>query len=421
MFSSTWRRSLTIQEVFDPILGAGLPNRERRFRCWWVLGAWVGVGMLCLSAGLRGAEVDCGAADYAGRKGVTIYVSKLGDNSDGSSWAKAFHTIQAALLAVPDQKGGHRVVVRPDTYVEANLYPAHKGAAGSYNLLVGDVEGSLGSGATGWVVIDSSDPAKGFKSVDWWSTMRAGPTPGDAHPPFSSVDWDRWILRHLYAAGGDAGLFWDLTDKSGSGFTVVVEDCVGIGRAFGGGFAYPVARKGEPSVFRRTYLMALDWWGDAGALAVGGADTVPPQSPHGILEDCTLVAPDNAVQVCYPSKHVRLKFKGCRLIVLNFSQPRGTPSSGIFCCDKAGNHLHLDLQDCTLMGYQVFGTGNGAGAISCTTQGKVRAYVQFEQTVPEGFERLGLWPVDVFQAISPPKPFPNPGNLAPPRSARPGM
>ena len=29
--------------------------------------------------------------------GATLYVSKLGDNSDGSSWAKAFNTIQKAL------------------------------------------------------------------------------------------------------------------------------------------------------------------------------------------------------------------------------------------------------------------------------------------------------------------------------------
>ena len=27
-----------------------------------------------------------------------IYVSKLGDNSDGSTWAKAFNTIQTALV-----------------------------------------------------------------------------------------------------------------------------------------------------------------------------------------------------------------------------------------------------------------------------------------------------------------------------------
>ena len=36
-----------------------------------------------------------------GRKGATIYVSKLGDDSDGSSWRKAFRTIQKGLLAVP--------------------------------------------------------------------------------------------------------------------------------------------------------------------------------------------------------------------------------------------------------------------------------------------------------------------------------
>jgi hypothetical protein len=40
------------------------------------------------------------APDYTGRKGKTIYVSKKGDNSDGSSWQKAFHTIQAGLSAV---------------------------------------------------------------------------------------------------------------------------------------------------------------------------------------------------------------------------------------------------------------------------------------------------------------------------------
>ena len=64
----------------------------------------------------------------------------------GCSWQEAFHTIQAALLAVPDDKGGHRIIVRPDTYVEANLYPAHKGAAGADNLMIGDCDGRLGSG-----------------------------------------------------------------------------------------------------------------------------------------------------------------------------------------------------------------------------------------------------------------------------------
>jgi hypothetical protein len=102
-------------------------------------------------------------------------------------------TIQAALSAIPDAKGGHRIVIRPDTYEEANLYPSFRGAAGSYNLLVGDHDGKLGSGATGWVLLESScpgvavrtDPTKptgnptwkiiksdlpetGLRCVDWW-------------------------------------------------------------------------------------------------------------------------------------------------------------------------------------------------------------------------------------------------------------
>ena len=89
------------------------------------------------------------------------------------------------------------------------------------------------------------------------------------------------------------------------------------------------------------------------------------------------------------------------LIVLNFSQPRGTPSSGIICAQQDGNHLYVDLEDCTLMGYQVFGTGDGKGKISYTTKGHVRAYVQFQQSVPDGFERLGRWPVDAFAPLLP--------------------
>ena len=77
------------------------------------------------------------------------YVSKLGDNTDGSTWSKAFRTIQAALDAVPDDLGGHQIIVRPDTYVEANLAPAHKGAAGAYNALIGDFDGSPRLGRQG--------------------------------------------------------------------------------------------------------------------------------------------------------------------------------------------------------------------------------------------------------------------------------
>jgi hypothetical protein len=369
--------------------------------------------LACLSA----AAWDPAATDFSGNKGKTIYVSKTGDNSDGSSWQKGFHTIQAALSAVPDDRGGHRIVVRPDTYVEANLYVSHKGAAGSYNLIVGDSDGKLGSGAMGRIIIDSGDPQKGFKSYDWWTTIRAttkGWSQEHTAPTFSSITWDRWILRNLYVTGSDAGLFWDLTDKSGEQFTVIVEDCVGIGRAFGGGVGHPIVRENEPTTFRRCYLASLDWWGDAGALAVGASNTAPPSKPDVVCEDCTFVSPDNAVQITYPSKYIRITMKNCRLISLNFSQPAGTPSTGIVSTVVAvPDQVHIDFEDCTLMGYKVFGTGNpkvnlgvvgGAGdKIRYTTKGKVQAYVQFQQAVPDGFERLNLWPVEAFDWIAPPK------------------
>lgn len=117
------------------------------------------VGLAVLLAGwppawINAATWDPMASDYSGHGGKTLYVSKLGDNSDGSSWKKAFNTIQAALSAVPDAQGGHRIIVRPDRYVEANLAPTHPGAAGSYNALIGDFDGSLGSGGKGWVLLD---------------------------------------------------------------------------------------------------------------------------------------------------------------------------------------------------------------------------------------------------------------------------
>ena len=149
--------------------------------------------------GFASMAFDPSAPNYQGRKGITIYVSKLGNNSDGSSWKKAYHSIQAALSAIPDDKGGHTIIVRPDTYVEANLSTAFKGAKGSYNLLIGDVDGHLGSGAEGRIVIDSGDPQKGFKSYDWWSTIRAtskGWRPEFTEQTFSSICWDRWILRN---------------------------------------------------------------------------------------------------------------------------------------------------------------------------------------------------------------------------------
>ena len=363
---------------------------------------------------------DPSAPGYKGRKGMTIYVSKSGNNSDGRSWEKAYHIIQAALAAVPDDQGGHMVIVRPDTYVEANLFTAYKGAKGSYNLLIGDSDGRLGSGATGRIIIDAGDPQKGFKSYDWWGTIRAydkGWSPAHTEQTFSSVCWDRWILRSLYTSGGDAGFFWANTDKGGKGFalagnggeefTVIVEDCVSIGRAFGGGMAYPVIRHDEPSIFRRCYFLALDWVGDAAAVLIGGSELTMPAYPHLVMEDCTLVHPDNALALSYAGYASRVKAIRCRFIVLNFTQPEmGGKSTGIICTQghRAEGKLHVDLEDCILAGYSLFTNGDDGKAVSYTTKGKVQAYVQFKQTVPEGFERINLWPVQLYDALAIPKP-----------------
>jgi hypothetical protein len=345
----------------------------------------------------------------APQAGATLHVSKLGDNTDGLSWATAFQTIQGALDAVPDDKGGHRVIVRPDTYHEANLAPAHKGAEGAYNELVCDHDGSLGSGAKGWAVIDAGDPALGFKSWDWWSTIRASdkhwPT-GNNRETFSSIVWDRWSLRRLYTSGSDGGFFWDLTSQSGQGFTVVVEDCVGIGRAFGGGVVYPKARPGEPSVFRRCYFLALDWVGDTAAVLLGGSEEdAMPEHPHAVLEDCTLVHPDNALAISYAGKQTRAKLINCRLIALNFTQPEmGGKSTGIICTENHAEKgaLHVELQDCRLAGYSVATPGPDGEALTLSLSGRNTAYLQFKQTAPEGFERLGSWPADLFALIAPP-------------------
>jgi hypothetical protein len=358
------------------------------------------------------SEVDPSGSGYKGRKGTTMFVSKSGDNSDGSSWGKAFNSIQAALSAIPDDKGGHMIIIRPDTYVEANLSTAYKGAKASYNLLVGDSDGHFGSGTTGQIIIDAGDPQNGFKSYDWWSTIRAttkGWRPEYTEQTFSSICWDRWILRNLYTSGGDAGFFWDLTDKSGEGFTVILEDCIGIGRAFGGGICYPVVRPDEPSIFRRCYFLGLDWVGDTGAVLVGGWEAEMPQYPHLILEDCTLVHPDNALAMSYASKCVRITVVGCRFIVLNFTQQEmGGKSTGIICTQghRKEGKLHVDLVDSKLAGFSVFTNGEEGNAVSYTTKGKVQAYVQFKQSVPEGIERINLWPAELFNEIAIPKPEP---------------
>ncbi len=340
--------------------------------------------------------------------GVTLYVSALGDHSDGRSWATAFTSVQAALDAIPDDQGGHTVVIRPDTYMEANLLPAFRGAEGAYNTFMADHDGSLGSGASGYAVLDASDPSRGFKSVDWWSNFRE-------NPEESGINWDRWQLRHIYATGGDGGLFWDFPPKI-EPFAITVEDSVGIGRAFGGGAGNFLPRPNEPVLFRRCHLWALDWWGDAAGAYVRAENETMQESPDVIFEDCTLVGPDNALKNGNPGfeTYTHVLVKNSRLAVLNYSQPRGTPSTGIIHSTMDGKFFHVDLEDTVMMGYKVFGWGKAVEntenlqPITFTTKGHVAAYVQFEQEVPKGILRLGQFPTDVFASLSPPAPLHRP-------------
>ncbi len=112
-------------------------------------------------------------------------------------------TIQQALDAVPDGRGGHRVIIRPDTYPEANGRRTWA-RPGPTTRWRGTSTAASAPGATGWVVIDSGDPEKGFKSWDWWGPIRAADhhwPHGNNRETFSSIVWDRWVLRRLYTAG----------------------------------------------------------------------------------------------------------------------------------------------------------------------------------------------------------------------------
>ena len=119
-----------------------------------------------------------------------------------------------------------------------------------------------------------------------------------------------------------------------------------------------------------------------------------------------MVHPDNAVALSYASHCARVKLINCRMIVLNFTQPEmGGKCTGILCTQghSPTGRLHIDLEDCILAGYSVFTPGEEAKAATCSTKGKVQAYLQFKQPLPDGFQRLGLWPSDLFSQMAPPR------------------
>lgn len=368
-----------------------------------------------LTVGLVGAvmampSVAVGAGE-GGRVGTTFYVSKLGDNTDGLTWATAFNEVQTALDSIPDGKGGHRIIVRPDTYMEANLLPAHPGAEGAYNELIGDFDGSLGSGTSGHVILDAGEARKGFKSYDWWGNIRAyqkGWSAEHTEETVSAILWDRWILRRLYATGGDGGLCFDCTDRV-EPFTVVVEDCVSIGRAFGCGAMSCLSRAGEPITFRRCNMWSLDEWGDTAAGYVRIENESMPERPEVVFEDCTMVSPQCALKGGNYGFHtyMRILVKNCTLIALNFSQPHGTPTDGVVQSVQNGKYLHVDFEDSIVMGFKVFGVKvdkDSAGEIGYSTKGSVIAYVQYTQEAPKGFHAVGNWPAEAFASVALPAP-----------------
>ena len=203
--------------------------------------------------------------------------------------------------------------------------------------------------------------------------------------------WDRWMVGHIYATGANCMLWIDQERENQNGpCSMVVDDCVAFGQAASGGGAWFVGRPDEPLLFRRCFFMNLDWYGDCGAAYVRAEHTSMPDYPDAVFENCTLVSPDNALQTFSPGcdkTYTRVRLKDCRLIALNFSPLRRNPSgsgatlnepSGIICCAALeGKQLHIDFEDCMLMGRRVFGTRSGE--VSYTTKGKVQTFVEYEQ------------------------------------------
>lgn len=107
----------------------------------------------------------------------------------------------------PEDQGGHRVVIRPDTDPEANIGPSFKGAKGSYNLLVGDFDGSLGSGAKGWVVVDAGVPLVTVRHGDGRSfkILENGDPQKETGPSISDGRRIHLRRRLRHARAGDSG------------------------------------------------------------------------------------------------------------------------------------------------------------------------------------------------------------------------
>ena len=150
----------------------------------------------------------------------------------------------------------------------------------------------------------------------------------------------------------------------------------------------------------------MDWWGDTAGAYVRAENPAMRDTPDVFFEDCTLVGAQCSLKSGNPGfeTYSRISLKRCRLFTLNFSQPHGTPTDGVIQSVMAGKYLHVDMEDTTISGYKVFGVRDRkdtVGDIGYTAWHSVRAYVQFQQEVPEGIQRLGAWPVEQMANLLP--------------------
>lgn len=142
------------------------PNSRSRVRVVWAVPTVKTIVLLTLlttnfsTLVSRGAEPSPTPGDV--RRGLTLYVSKLGDNSDGQSWKTAFHTIQQALDAVPDEKGGHQIIMA----TTRKPFPASSGIGGTCAISIRPEETADSSGTS---------PTRVASNSPLWSKTAWGP------------------------------------------------------------------------------------------------------------------------------------------------------------------------------------------------------------------------------------------------------
>ena len=184
-------------------------------------------------------------------------------------------------------------------------------------------------------MIDSGDAAKGFKSYDWWGTIRATAAGMESGAQGTDIFrrslWDRWILRNFYVTGGGCRPFLGLHEPGRA-----IHDCRGRLREH----RTRVRRwRGQlPVALRRTdhvpplQAVVAGRVGRHGRTLHSRGKPGLPDRPDVVVEDCTLISPQCAMKGGNYGFHtyMRIRANRCRFITLNFSQPAGTPTDGVF-------------------------------------------------------------------------------------------